>query len=81
MLRSSPSRAARPDGAPIHIILDNLSAHRGATIRTWAASQQGHTVLHSDLFLPADRTPQRVVPDGVATVGLPDTMQFVIARR
>lgn len=30
-------RAARPDGAPIHIILDNLSAHRGQTIRNWAA--------------------------------------------
>jgi transposase len=30
-------RAARPDGAPIYIILDNLSAHRGATIRAWAA--------------------------------------------
>jgi transposase len=30
-------RAARPDGAPIYIILDNLSAHRGTTIRTWAA--------------------------------------------
>jgi hypothetical protein len=26
-------RATRPDGAPIYIILDNLSAHRGATIR------------------------------------------------
>ena len=30
-------RAARPDGAPIYIILDNLSAHRGSAIRTWAA--------------------------------------------
>ncbi|TVT14832.1 IS630 family transposase [Amycolatopsis rhizosphaerae] len=30
-------RAARPDGAPIYIILDNLSAHRGQTIRNWAA--------------------------------------------
>lgn len=30
-------RAARPDGAPIYIILDNLSAHRGKAIRTWAA--------------------------------------------
>ncbi|GHJ41321.1 IS630 family transposase [Streptomyces sp. TS71-3] len=29
-------RAARPDGAPIYIILDNLSAHTGATIRRWA---------------------------------------------
>ncbi|MDQ1042242.1 hypothetical protein QFZ76_000478 [Streptomyces sp. V4I2] len=29
-------RAARPDGAPIYIILDNLSAHTGADIRPWA---------------------------------------------
>jgi transposase InsO family protein len=29
-------RAARPDGAPIYVILDNLSAHNGADIRRWA---------------------------------------------
>jgi hypothetical protein len=29
-------RAARPDGAPIYVILDNLSAHKGAGIRRWA---------------------------------------------
>lgn len=29
-------RAARPDGAPLHILLDNLSAHTGAGIRRWA---------------------------------------------
>ncbi|MBB4902826.1 transposase [Streptomyces griseostramineus] len=29
-------RAARPDGAPIYIILDNPSAHTGADIRRWA---------------------------------------------
>ena len=29
-------RAARPDGAPIYVIMDNLSAHRGADIRRWA---------------------------------------------
>lgn len=29
-------RAARPDGAPIYIILDNLSAHTGDKIRCWA---------------------------------------------
>ncbi|MBD3005495.1 IS630 family transposase [Streptomyces sp. 5-10] len=29
-------RAARPDGGPIYIILDNLSAHTGADIRRWA---------------------------------------------
>ena len=30
-------RAARPDGAPIYVILDNLSAHKGHKIRAWAA--------------------------------------------
>lgn len=29
-------RTARPDGAPIYVILDNLSAHKGADIRRWA---------------------------------------------
>lgn len=29
-------RAARPDGDPIYVILDNLSAHKGAKIRRWA---------------------------------------------
>jgi hypothetical protein len=30
-------RAARPDGAPIYVILDNLSANKTPTIRAWAA--------------------------------------------
>lgn len=30
-------RAARPDGAPIYVILDNLSAHRNRRIRGWAS--------------------------------------------
>jgi transposase len=30
-------RAARPDGEAIYVILDNLSAHKGARIRRWAA--------------------------------------------
>ncbi|MFF1873185.1 IS630 family transposase [Kitasatospora herbaricolor] len=29
-------RAARPDGAPIYVIMDNLSAHKGIKIRRWA---------------------------------------------
>ncbi|MDQ0938463.1 transposase [Streptomyces sp. V1I1] len=29
-------RAARPDGAPIYVIMDNLSAHKGTAIRRWA---------------------------------------------
>jgi transposase len=30
-------RAARPDGDPIYVILDNLSAHKGKKIRNWCA--------------------------------------------
>jgi transposase len=30
-------RAARPDGAPIYVILDNLAANKTPTIRAWAA--------------------------------------------
>ena len=33
-------RAACPDGGPIHVIMDNLSAHKGAKIRTWARKHQ-----------------------------------------
>lgn len=29
-------RAAWPDSAPIYVILDNLSAHKGSGIRRWA---------------------------------------------
>lgn len=29
-------RAARPDDAPLYVILDNLSAHKGERIRAWA---------------------------------------------
>ncbi|MEU0431914.1 IS630 family transposase [Streptomyces sp. NPDC006290] len=29
-------RAARPDGAPVHVILDNLSAHKNGRMRRWA---------------------------------------------
>ncbi len=32
-------RAARPDGEAIYVILDNLSAHKGPKIRTWAERQ------------------------------------------
>ena len=30
-------RRARPDGAPVYVILDNLSAHKGWKIRSWVA--------------------------------------------
>ncbi|MBG6064437.1 IS630 family transposase [Micromonospora ureilytica] len=33
-------RAARPDGAPIYVILDNLSANKTPAIRAWAARNE-----------------------------------------
>jgi transposase len=33
-------RAARPDGAPIYVILDNLSANKTPAIRAWAAKRK-----------------------------------------
>jgi hypothetical protein len=34
-------RAGQPDGAPIYIILDSLSAHTGVDIRRWAKKNKG----------------------------------------
>ncbi|MFB8173378.1 IS630 family transposase [Kitasatospora purpeofusca] len=35
-------RAARPDGAPVYVILDNLSAHKGTKICQWAKRNNVH---------------------------------------
>jgi transposase len=35
-------RAARPDGAPVYVILDNLSAHNGKKILRWAKKNNVH---------------------------------------
>ena len=35
--RCKSIRAARPDGAPIYVIMDNLSANKTPAIRAWAA--------------------------------------------
>jgi transposase len=38
-------RAARPDGKPVYVILDNLSANKTPKIRTWAAANKVELVL------------------------------------
>ncbi|QKW18250.1 IS630 family transposase [Kitasatospora sp. NA04385] len=35
-------RAARPDGTPLYVILDNLSAHNGKKILRWAKNNNAH---------------------------------------
>ena len=54
-------RAARPDGAPIYVILDNLSANKTPAIRALGRAQQGRAVLHPDqrLLGQPDRGPVR----------------------
>ena len=49
--RSRRCRAARPDGAPIYVILDNLSAHKAKKIKRVGATEQRRVVLHADLQL------------------------------
>ena len=44
-------RAARPDGAPIYVIMDNLSAHKGADIRRWAKKHKVELCFTPDLRL------------------------------
>ena len=39
-------RAARPDGAPIYVIMDNLSANKTPPIRAWAGKHKVRAVLH-----------------------------------
>ena len=38
-------RAARPDGAPIYVIMDNLSANKTPAIRTWASKHKVRLLL------------------------------------
>lgn len=41
-------RAARPDGAPVHVILDNLSAHKGANIRRRNTNARHRDILAAE---------------------------------
>ena len=49
-------RAARPDGAPIYVIMDNLSANKTPPIRTWAGKNKVAPMLHAP---PAHPGPTR----------------------
>jgi hypothetical protein len=40
-----PIRAARPDVAPIYVIMDNLSANKTPAIRRWAAKNKAELCL------------------------------------
>lgn len=44
-------RAASPDGAPIYVILDNLSAHQPTCLRDWAKEHRVELCFNPDLRL------------------------------
>ncbi|GGJ60580.1 hypothetical protein GCM10010121_084000 [Streptomyces brasiliensis] len=48
-------RAARPDGAVIYVIMDNLSAHKGADIRRWAKKHKVELCFNLRLVGQPDR--------------------------
>ena len=54
-------RAARPDGAPIYVIMDNLSANKTPADPGLGGAQQGRAVLHPDqrVLGQPDRGPVR----------------------
>lgn len=58
-------RAARHDGAPIYVIMDNLSAHKGAGVRHWAKTHKVELCFTPDpgpARLPAPAQRQRPSP-------------------
>lgn len=69
-------RAARPDGQPISIILDNLSAHTDAQIRRWAARNNVElcfTPTYASWANPTRRTSGRCVSSPWPTRTTPTT--------
>jgi hypothetical protein len=59
-------RAARPDGAPIYVVLDNLSAHKGADIRRSSWNRTGAHLDAARVHLP-----------GQPNVDLSATLEFL----
>jgi hypothetical protein len=54
-------RAARPDGASVYVILDNLSAHKGGDIRRWA--KENKVELCVTRPTPRGPTPSKPISD------------------
>jgi hypothetical protein len=55
-------RAARPDGAPIYVIMDNLSANKTPSIRRWAARHKVELC-----FTPTNASWANTMPGSVRT--------------
>ena len=75
-------RAARPDGAPIYVIMDNLSANKTPAVRTWAAAHNVELCLTPTYASWANPIEAQFGPLRTFTMGASDHPNHtVLARR
>jgi transposase len=75
-------RAARPDGAPIYVIMDNLSANKTPAVRAWAARHKVELCLTPTCASWANPIEAQFGPLRTFTMGASDHPNHpVLARR
>ena len=74
-------RAARPDGAPIYVILDNLSANKTPAIRAWAAAHKVELCLTPTNASWADPIEAQFGPLRCFTIGNSDHPNHLVLAR
>jgi len=75
-------RAARPDGAPIYVIMDNLSANKTPAIRAWAGKHKVHLCFTPTSASWANPIEAQFGPSRTFVMGGPDHPNHtVLARR
>lgn len=74
-------RAARPDGAPVYVILDNLSANKTPTIRRWAAPHKVELCLTPTSTSWADPIETQFGPLRMFTMANSDYPNHVVLAR
>jgi transposase len=75
-------RAARPDGAPIYVIMDNLSANKTPAVRAWAARNKVELCLTPTSASWANPIEAQFGPLRTFTMGASDHPNHpVLARR
>ncbi len=79
--RSKTIRAARPDGAPIYVIEDNLSCNTTPAIRTWAAAHKVELCLTPTNASWADPIEAQFGPLRMFTMANSDYPNHVVLAR
>jgi transposase len=74
-------RAARPDGAPVYVILDNLSANKTPTIRAWATRHKVELCLTPTSTSWADPIEAQFGPLRMFTMANSDYPNHVVLAR